>query len=65
MICKLKYLVLTVVMESFSEVVYLLRMPDFLLDQGSKESSRPSGAALEPESVCHRTGQKESSKKGR
>lgn len=26
-------------MESFSDVVYLARMPDLLLDQGSKKSS--------------------------
>lgn len=30
---------LTVVIDSFSDVVYLARIPDRLLDQGSKKSS--------------------------
>ena len=37
-----------VVMESFSDVVYLLRMAAFLFDHGSKLSSSPSCSAVIP-----------------
>ena len=40
---------LTVVMESFSEVVYLLRIPSLLLDQGSSAKSSKINGSL---SVC-------------
>ena len=42
-----------VVMDSFSEVVNLARMPAFLDDHGSKDSSKPS--ALTAPFVCRKT----------
>ena len=41
-------------MDSFSDVVYLLRMPAFLKDQGSKLSSRSSDKVIDPElDLCY------------
>ena len=46
---------LTVVIESFSDVVYLARIPVLLLDQGSKKSSSFSwlpDSSLDTEDAC-------------
>ena len=48
---------LTVVIESFSDVVYLARIPVLLLDQGSKKSSSFSclpDSSLDREDTCEK-----------
>lgn len=48
---------LTVVIESFSDVVYLARIPVLLLDQGSKKSSsfsRLPDSSLDREDACEK-----------